>query len=186
MYGTRSFLLKAIVFLAVLGAALLFVRMKKDTLVREGANFLQSLLSHETKLDIRIGKISGRITGVIRFDDVALEDPNLPEGLRVLFRAKRVEFRYRLWEFLTKNFRTKIVVQVTDPELYLRPRAHGSGPFSFFNTLRDLLLTQRQRLGLHVKNLTLYPGADTNPFAGGSGGRAVMSASFPWVGKLCC
>ena len=133
--------------------------MKKDTLVREGATFLQNMLSRETKLGIRIGKISGKVSGIIRFEDVTLEDPALPEGLRVLFHAKRVEFRYRLWEFLTKNFQAKIVASVTDSELYWRPnmqRRNDSPPF--FYGLRDLLLTQRDRLSLHVKNLTLIVG----------------------------
>ena len=134
MYETRSLPLKTFVVLAVVGAAVVFVRMKKETLVREGAHFLQSMLSRETKLGIRIGKISGKITGVIRFDDVVLEDPDLPKGLRVLFRAKRIEFRYRLWEFLTKNFQAKILVQVTDPEVYWRPAVRlRSNPFPFFN-----------------------------------------------------
>jgi len=133
--------------------------MKKDALVREGATFLQNMLSRETKLGIRIGKISGKINGVVRFEDVTLEDPALPEGLRTLFRAKRVEFRYRLWEFLTKNFQAKLLVNVTDPELYWRPdmqRRNDSPPF--FYGLRDLLLTQRERLSLRVKNLTFIAG----------------------------
>ena len=41
--------------------------------------------------------------------------PNLPEGLRTLFKAERVEVRYRLWEFITKNFRSKVGVTVLKP-----------------------------------------------------------------------
>ncbi len=161
MYGTRSPLLKLVVVLVVLAAAIFFIRIKKDTLVREGATFLQTMLSRETKLGIHIGKISGRVTGVIRFEDVTLEDPGLPEGLRVLFRAKRVEFRYRLWEFLTKNFQAKIIVNVTDPELYWRPNMqHRNDAPPFFYGLRDFLFTQRDRLNLHVKNLTLFTGTE--------------------------
>ncbi len=161
MYGTRSPLLKLVLVLVVIAAAVFFIRIKKDTLVREGAIFLQTMLSRETKLGVRIGKVSGKVTGVIRFEDVTLEDPDLPEGLRVLFRAKRIEFRYRLWEFITKNFQAKIVVNVNDPELYWRPnmeRRNDSPPF--FYGLRDLLFTQRERLNLHVKNLTLYIGSE--------------------------
>ena len=160
MYGTRSPLLKLGLVLVVLAAVVFFVRLKKDALVREGAVFLQDMLSRETKLGVHIGKISGKVTGAICFEDVTLEDPGLPEGLRVLFRAKRVEFRYRLWEFLTKNFQARIIVNVTDPELYWRPNMelrNDSPPF--FYGLRDLLLTQRERLSLHVKNLTLFTGS---------------------------
>lgn len=167
MYGTRSLLLKTALVLAVLAAAVLFVRMRKEALVREGAGFLQNLLSRETKLDVHIGKISGKIMGVIRFDDVRLEDPGLPAGLRTFFKARRIEFRYRPWEFLTKNFRAKIVVNVLDPELHWRPTVRvRADPFPFFNWLRDLLLTQRQRIAVHVKNLKLVAGLDRVEFDG--------------------
>ena len=167
VYGTRKPLLRALVLLAVIGAVLFFVRMKKEGLVREGANFLQTLLSRETKLDVKIGKISGKINGVIRFDDVSLEDQRLPDGLRVLFRAERIEFRYRPWEFLTKNFRARIDVSVTDPELYWRPSVRlRSDSFPLFNWLRDLVLAQHQSLRVHVKNLTLIAGADRQEFSG--------------------
>jgi hypothetical protein len=144
-----------------------FVKTKKEALVREGSNFLQSLLSRETGLDVKIGKISGRLSGLIRFEDVRLENPDLPEGLRVIFRAKRVEFRYLLIDFLTKKFNSKITVSVESPELFWRPKFRmRSEPLPFFGWLRDLILTQRQRLALHVKNLKIVAGVDGREFPG--------------------
>ncbi len=135
--------------------------------MREGANFLQSLLSRETNLDIKIGKISGKLRGLIRFDDVRLENPNLPAGLRVIFRAERLEFNYDLFDFLSKKFHSKIVITVRSPEFYWRPPVGLRGDaFPFFSWMRDLLLTQRQRFVLHVKNLKLITGADRNELKG--------------------
>ena len=167
MSVTRKIFWKAVVLAALVGVAAFFAKTKKDMLVREGANFLQALLSRESNLDVKIGKISGKLSGAIRFDDVRLEDPRLPTGLKVLFRADRVEFRYRPWEFFTKNFTSKITVNVKNPEIYWLPaiRLHYD-PFPFFNWLRDLLLTQRQRFDLHVTNLTLVAGVDRRRFDG--------------------
>ncbi len=167
MSGTRKLLVKAVLLVAVFGLALALGRMKRDELIREGSHFLQGLASRESKIDVRVGKISGKLSGVIRFEDVRLEDPNLPAGMRVIFRAKRVEFRYRLWEFLTKNFRAKVAVDVKDPEFYWRPSVRlRSDPFPFFSWLRDLVLTQRQRLSLRISNLTVFAGVDKQPFGG--------------------
>ena len=151
----------------MVAVAAFFIKTKKESLVREGANFLQSLLSRETALDVKIGKISGRLPARIRFDDVRLEDPDLPAGLRVLFRAERVEFRYHLIDFLTKKFNSKITVNVENPELFWFPKVRlRSDPFPFFGWLRDLILTQRQHLAVHVKDLKLVAGLDRQEFPG--------------------
>ena len=161
MFFWRKLLWKLVATALLVGVAAFFVKTKKEALVREGSNFLQSLLSRETDLDIKIGKISGKLSGLIRFDDVRLEDPSLPAGLRVLFRAERVEFRYRLIDFLTKKFNSKITVNVKNPELFWFPRIRlRSEPFPLFGWLRDLLLTQRQRLAVHVKDLKIVTGLD--------------------------
>lgn len=167
VFWSRKLFWKLVAAALLVAVAAFFVKTKKESLVREGANFLQTLLSHETALDVKIGKISGKLNGRIRFDDVRLEDPDLPVGLRVLFRAERVEFRYHLIDFLTKKFNSKITVNVEDPELYWLPKIRlRSDPFPFFGWLRDIILTQRQRLAVHVKDLKLITGLDRQEFPG--------------------
>lgn len=163
----RRLLLKIVLLAAVFTAALAFGRMKKDALVEEASVFLQKLLSRESKIDIRVGRVSSNLTGMIAFEDVRLEDPALPAGMKVFFRARRIEFRYRLWEFITKNFRAKIAIDVLDPEVFWRPSVEmRSDPFPFLGWLRDAVLMQRQRLSLRVRNLTLFLGPEKNPVEG--------------------
>ena len=151
----------------LIAVAVFFVKTRKEILVREGSNFLQALLSRETNLDVKIGKISGRLSGVIRFEDVRLENPNFPEGLRVIFRAERVEFKYLLIDFLAKRFNSKVTINVENPELHWRPKLQlHSEPFPFFDWLRDIVLTQRQHLAVHVKNLKIIAGLDRRELRG--------------------
>ena len=167
MFFRRKWLWKLIVAVLLIAVAAYLVRSKKEALVREGSNFLQSILSRETDLDIKIGKISGKLSGVIRFEGVRLENPALPEGLRVIFRAERVEFKYGWVDFLTKNLNSKITVIVEDPEIFLRPKLRlDPEPFPFFGWLRDLVLTQRLRLAVHVRDLKIVMGLDRKEFSG--------------------
>ncbi len=136
-------------------------------LVREATNFIQHLLSRESQLDIKIGKISGRLSGVVRFEDVRLEDPALPAGLKLILRAKEIELRYRWVDFLTKNFASKIVVTVREPELYWRSQLSlHRDRFGLFGWLREWGLAQRRHLQVIVKDLKFVRGSGDREFTG--------------------
>lgn len=161
----RKFYIKLAVVLLVFSACAFVLRQKKEMLVREGTNFLQQLLSRETQLDIKIGKISGKVSGVVRFEDVRLEDPRLPAGLQLILRAREIELRYQLFDFLTKNFASKIIVAVKEPEFYWRPQASlRHDHFGLFGWLRQWALSQRRHLHMIVKDLKLVLGPDKREF----------------------
>jgi hypothetical protein len=163
----RKFYIMLAAALLVFSAGVFILKQKKEMLVREGTDFLQRLVSRETQFDIKIGKISGRLSGVVRFENVRLEDPALPAGLKLILRAKEIEIRYRLVDFLTKNFVSKIVVTVREPELYLRPHVSlRHDRFGLFGWLRKWALAQRHHLQLIVKDLKLVLGPDKREFAG--------------------
>ena len=163
----QKFFIKFILLFVVAGSVLFFVRQKKEMLVREGANFLQNIFLHETRLNVHIGKISGRLNGAIRFENVRVEDPALPVGLRLMFRAKEVEVRYRLLDFLMKKFDSKVRVKVEAPELYWRPKVSlRRNRFGFFPWLRDLVLAQRSHLAVSVQDLKMTYGDEAHVFSG--------------------
>jgi hypothetical protein len=165
--GKRKALLKWGVLLVVFVTAFALARLKKDDLVREGANFLQNLLSRETGMDVRIGKISGKLNGIIRFDDVRLEDPALPEGLKTVFVAERIEFRYRPVAFLQKDFGAKLNVFVQEPQLYWRPSVGiQKETFPALDRVRGILLAHRDRLSLAVRGMDLFIGAEKTAMSG--------------------
>jgi hypothetical protein len=163
----RRFFLKIAAISLVLVGVSFFVKERKELLVREGSGFLQNLLSRETNLHVQIGKISGRLTGVVRFEEVRLEDPALPVGLRLLFSAKEIEVKYRLADFFTKKFDSKVRITVKDPVFYWRPRISlKRDRFGFYAWGREWFVAQRRHFSLQVKDLKLVYGEDNQEFPG--------------------
>jgi hypothetical protein len=166
----RRLVIKLILLCALVGAISFFIKEKKQALVQDGSVFIQELISRETGLSVKIGKISGKLSGLIRFDDVKLEDNSLPVGLRTLFQAKQVEFRYHLIDFLAKKFDSKIIVILNGPEVYWRPSVRiKRDEFPWMGWFRDWVAAQRQHLKLVVNDLTIYTGVDKVPWSGISG-----------------
>lgn len=163
----RRFIVKLLLLCAFSGALYFFIKEKKQSLIREGSIFIQDMVSRETGHSVKIGKISGKVSGLIRFDDVRLEDESLPAGIRTLFQAKQIEFRYHLLDFLAKKFNSKIVVRIVQPEVYWRPSVHvRRDELPWMGWLRDWVATQRTHLRLEIKGLTLYTGMDKTAWSG--------------------
>ena len=147
---------KAGLAVLLIGGLLFFVKIKKDMLVREASRFLQGSLSRESGLDVKIGKISGHLSGFIRFEQLRIEDPTEPTGENLIFSAREVRFRYRFLDFLTKLFDSKIEVMLVEPTVRWRP---SSGlrreQFPFLRWMREWALAQKDRLRFEVKDLEL-------------------------------
>ncbi len=166
----RRLVIKLILLCGLVGALSFFIKERKQALVHEGSVFIQNIISRETGLNVKIGRISGKLSGLIRFDDIRLEDGALPVGLRTLFQAKQVEFRYHLIDFLSKKFDSKIIVTLRAPEVYWRPSVRiQRNEFQWMGWLRDWVAAQRQHLKLTVLDLTLYTGVDKVAWGGISG-----------------
>ncbi len=147
------------ILLAALAAALVFfVNERKDFIVGEMRRSLEALLSRESDFQVSIGKIGGRFLGEIRFQDVSVMSPGpFPESERVLFRAKEISVHYRLLDFLSKKFDSKISVVVKSPEVFWRPRVHLSRhrDFPFFGWMRQWALARRDTLDIRIQNMSL-------------------------------
>ena len=162
----RKFYAKLALALVIISAVTFTAKQKKEMLVREGTHFLQRLLSRETQLDIKVGKISGRLSGSVRFDDVRLEDPALPAGLKLLLRAKRIEIRYRLLDLFTKKFSSKVTIIVTAPELISHPHPGlRHDRFGFFGWLKEWSVSQRQHVRVIIKDLKITQKPEGHDFA---------------------
>ncbi len=142
--------------LVAASAVLFILKQKKELMIEEGTHFLENLLSRETQLDVKIGKVSGRLSGAVRFQDVRLEDPALPAEHKLILSAKEIELNYRLLDFLTKNFTSKIVLKIEKPELYWHSEMSlKRDRFGFFSWLREWGLVERRHLRVIVKDLKL-------------------------------
>ena len=167
MKNRPSLIWRIVLLVAVFAGAFVFAQTRREALVREGTDLLQRLLSREADLDVKIGKISGKLTGYVRFDDVRVEDPALPEDQRTLFRAERVELRYRVLDLLAKKFDSKISLKAVRPVVQWIPRIglHGS-PWHGWESVGNMLLAQRHRLEAQIEDMTLIYGADRQTYSG--------------------
>lgn len=144
-----------------LGAAGVYlVQLKKDALIHEAAVFLRKMLVRETELDFRVGRISGKLSGGVRFQDVRIEDPALPEGERTLFSAKEIELHYRFLDFVSKQFGSKVQVTVTEPVIVWRPSTHLSRePLPVLSWLKQWVVSAKGRFSIRLLRTKFYFGS---------------------------
>ena len=154
-------LIRFLLLAALVAAAVFFVKERKDFLVHQAKASLEALLSRESDFEVHIGKVSGRFLGEIRFDGVEVLTPGAgPESERLFFRAKEISVRYRLLDFLSKEFNSKISVLVQDPEVYCRQKVRVShrSDFPFFSWMRQWALARRDIIGVRVNGMNvLFP-----------------------------
>ncbi len=153
----RKLFIKLAVFLVFLCGTFFFLKHKKEMVVREGTQFLQRLLSRETEFDIKVGRITGKLSGVVRFEDVRLEDPSQPGGMKLLLRAKRIEIHYRLRDLFMKQFaNSKVTVRVIEPEIvWLERDERAKRRPELSKWLKEWGMAQRQYVRLEVRDLKI-------------------------------
>lgn len=151
----RKFL-RAFLLVALVAAAALFVQQRKEFLIAEAHRSLEQILSHESEMEVTIGKVGGNLAGEVRFEDVRI----LRRGIeapseRLVFSAKRVSVHYRFIDFLSKKFGSKILIEMDRPSLIWRPRLRMSADyeFPFLEWMRDWAASQRDNIVLHAKDL---------------------------------
>ncbi len=149
-----------LLFVAIGAAGVYLAQLKKDALVREAAAFLQKMLLRETELDFRIGRMRGKLSGGIRFEDVRIEDPALPEGDRMLFSAKEIRFRYNFLDFISKQFGSKLEVTVVEPVIVWRPSARLSRePLPILSWMKQWALSSKGRFSIRLLKTKFYMGS---------------------------
>lgn len=164
----RFFFWLKIGFLAcVLAGGYFFLSVKKDALVTRSTGVLRSLFKRQTDLDLWIGKVSGHLMGSVKFSQVRVEAPWLPEGIRTVFKADEIRIQYRFLDFISKKFDSKIVVTVRKPVIvwvpWLKLRQNA---FPFFGWMREWALSGLQNLELNTEDMEIYLGEGKNRIAG--------------------
>lgn len=155
----RTLVKWALTALAV-SACLFFVRLKKETLVRECTHFLESALGRSTGVRVHVGKVSGNLLGRVRFRDIEIQKPWLPEDSRTFFKAEEIQFRYRFLDFLSKRFDSKVQVEVKNPEIHWisYPGVRKKPAHPLMNWMREAAFAQRNNFTLDVEGLALVLG----------------------------
>ena len=155
--GRKKALTRVLLWIVLAGTVLFFVRVKSQTLVREGGAFLRGVLSRKMGLNVKIGKVSGNLFGNIRFQNIRITDDWSAGRQRDLFRARAIRFHYRLIDFFSKKFNAKVVVTVEHPEICWRPRIGlKTERLPFLDWMRGWALSQRNHLRVEVRNLRFF------------------------------
>jgi len=137
----------------------LFLKAKKEALVKECTVFLETALSRGMDLDVKIGRIRGQILGRVRFERIEVRKPWLPEGHQVIFKAEEIDLSYRFLDFLSKKFDSKIVVVVKNPELHWKPHLGVRKPvFPFLDWMKEWAVTRKENIVIRFENMTLILG----------------------------
>ena len=135
--------------------------------MKHSRRWLASCLSVGTDLEFHVGKISGNGFGFIKFQDVEVREPWLEPGQATVFSAKEILFRYNALDFLSKKFRSRIEVTVTDPELHWRPHVALKKPnVPLFGLLQQWASAKQDKFVIRVKGLKLYLGYGNQVFKG--------------------
>lgn len=143
--------------LAVGGA--LYLVVKKDALVVRSTEVLQSLFKRQTDLDLRIGSVHGHLLGWVKFNQVRVEAPWLPEETRTIFKAEEIRVQYRFLDFISKKFDSKIVVTIRKPVIAWVPRLKlRRNAFPFLGWMREWTLSGLQNLELNAENMEIIFG----------------------------
>ncbi len=163
----KKLLRVSVLIVLFLACAFLFLSTRKEAIKRECTRFLEVGLGRSIEADVKIGKISGHILGFVSFKDIEVSEPWLPTERGVLFRAKEIQFRYRLLDFLSKKFDAKLEVEVKSPEIYWRPRLGLKKPsFPFLGWMRQWALSQKRQVAVRIKNMSFVLGYEEKKFSG--------------------
>jgi hypothetical protein len=155
-----ALLLAAVVFFFVLKA-------KKETLVRDCLDFLQSQFNRSADFQFTIGKVRGHLSGFVELEDVEVRRPWLPGEEAVIFKAKDIRLRYRLLDFLSKKFDSKVEIALKSPEIRWRPRVGmRRTEFPFLEWLKEWVVAQKDVFVIRAEDLTVVYGSGGERFEG--------------------
>ncbi len=141
----------------LLAGVFFLVRNKKDHILKQFSKALVARVARETDLTVHIGKTRGHIFGLIELEDVAIRRAWLEDEQSTVFKAKKIQVRYRFLDFLSKKFDSRVEVRLESPEIFWSPRVSVRRPkFTFMKWMREWALTEgRKHLSLHIENLAL-------------------------------
>lgn len=134
----------------------LFLRGRKEALIKECVHLLEKSLSQTTQMDVRIGKVSGSLLGFISLQDVRVSEPGSAPAESPVLTVKELQFRYRFLDFLSKKFDSKVAMIVKSPELRWRPYVGIRRPrFPVFGWMREWAFSRKNNFVLSVENMSL-------------------------------
>lgn len=154
---TKKRLFRLTLIALVAGGLFVFLKHQKEAIIRECTALFQSAVSQKTDMTVRIGKISGRFLGTVRFQDVVVADPARPND--PAFRCDEIDVRYNFLDFISKNPNPKIAIDLKKPRVHWRPGVRLRRPkVPMLVWLRNLALSQRRYLVIRAESLDLSIG----------------------------
>ena len=144
--------------LAVLAGGLgFFIAHKKEALKKEATRLLSVLLSRGTEVKLKIGKISGRGLGLVRFENVEVSGATPLDRTHTLLKIKEITLRYRLLDFFSKEFSSKLEIRVKEPEVTWSPRISlRKADFPLLVFLREWAMARKSDWKLSVEHAKIH------------------------------
>lgn len=134
-----------------------FLRSRKDALIRECVHLLERTLSQSTQMDVKIGKVSGNLLGLINFQDIQVVDPDGDPQEPPVLKIKELQFQYRFLDLLSKKFNSKIVLIIKSPEIHWSPYIGlRHSRFPFFGWMHEWMLSQKNNFMLKAEDASLF------------------------------
>lgn len=145
----RLKLVKGLIALALLAGCAGYLWQQKERLAWEALHAMEDLFRQETDLDIRIGRVEASWSGVVRFADISLSDPALPEGADEIFRADEMVLRYPILDLISKSPSPDLSIALKGTRLSWHPRIALRRPrIPFMDRLADWMQRSRGRVRL--------------------------------------
>ncbi len=133
-----------------------FLRERKEALVRECVRLIEKGLSQSSQTRVKIGRVRGNLLGFIRFENVEVGGLGIAESEPPAFKIQELELRFRFLDFLSKRFDSKIVLIVKNPEVRWKPYLGIRVPqFPIFGWMREWASSQKSNFLLKVEGLSL-------------------------------
>lgn len=163
----KRFWLRTIAALLALGLAGCALTARKDMLVGQAKRLVEDALSRGTDRTVTIGKIRGHLFGLIIFENIEVREPWLEGDAGRVLSVKELRLRYRFLDLVSKEFGSKILVDVIRPVLVWKPRVGLRAPeVPFMGWMRDWALTQRRNLVFRVRDMTVVLGGEGQRYEG--------------------
>lgn len=149
--------------LALVGGVLGFIGSSKAAITAQATHMLEGMLSHGTEYRVTIGGIHGKLVGALIFDNVEVVDAAAPDHMR--FSFKKIHFRYRLIDLLSKRLTSRFEVVITEPNVVWIPKPGSPSPqLPFIDWMRDWAVTQRSQIKVKVERMKILYGPEKKEF----------------------
>lgn len=154
-----------LLWIALFAGVVFLIAQRKDALTADAAAFLERTIERETGLRVHVDHVGGDLTGSLRLEGFSVVDP-ARVGDPPVFRARVIEARYRLLDFVSKRFSSKISIKAQDVDVHWSARSGlKRESFPILRWLRDWVLAQKDNWRVSAENVR-FTAAGRKPIEG--------------------